>query len=366
MNEDTPLYYTDYLKLDDLLSLQSPKSLERMGELAHEEMLFIIVHQAYELWFKQILHELDSVIAIFKQDYIDEKNVGVSVSRLNRIIEIQKLLIEQIRVLETMTPLDFLDFRDFLIPASGFQSYQFRLMENRLGLDPEQRKPFEKAPYHARLSKEHQQLLIKSEQSLSLFDLVEKWLERTPFLQFHGFDFWQTYRNTVQKMFERDRKSIENNPTLSEDEKETELTELAATEKSFSAIIDEDEHNRLREKGFRRLSFKATQAALLINLYRDEPILHLPFKLLTCLIEIDEFLTAWRYRHALMVQRMIGSKIGTGGSSGHQYLKMTAEKHKIFSDLTNLSTFFIPRSKLPELPEDLKKNLGFYYSKKES
>ena len=93
------------------------------------------------------------------------------------------------------------------------------------------------------------------------------------------------------------------------------------------------------------------QAALLINLYRDEPILHLPFRFLSLLVDIDEQFTHWRYRHALMVQRMIGTKIGTGGSSGHGYLRKAAEKNKVFTDLVNLSTFLIPRSALPALPQ---------------
>lgn len=365
MNKYPILYYSDYLDLDSLLGSQQPKSLEYTGELAHDEMLFIIVHQAYELWFKQILHELHSVLAIFEPDYVDEKDVGVAVQRLQRIIEIQKLLIDQLGILETMTPLDFLEFRDYLIPASGFQSYQFRLLENKLGLKPDERKPFEKSAYYSRLSQEHQKLILDSEKGDNLFELVEKWLERTPFLQFEEFDFWHSYQNAVNAMLERDRASVENNPTLSDSEKEQELKEFAETEKSFAALFDKEKHDRLIEKGARRLSHRATQAALLIKLFREEPILHTPFRLLTALIDIDELLTSWRYRHALMVQRMIGSKIGTGGSSGHQYLKVTADSHKIFSDFTNLSTFLIPRSQLPELPKELKRNLDFYYSNQE-
>ncbi|MGH2574324.1 MAG: tryptophan 2,3-dioxygenase family protein, partial [Ignavibacteria bacterium] len=133
-----PIYYSDYLQLDKLLKSQKPKS-EEYGHPAHDEMLFIIVHQAYELWFKLIIHELDSIINMFKDESIDEKSIGIAVSRLQRITEIEKLLIDQLRVLETMTPLDFLDFRDFLIPASGFQSFQFRLIENKLGLKSAQR-----------------------------------------------------------------------------------------------------------------------------------------------------------------------------------------------------------------------------------
>src|SRR6186713_1609023 len=138
MSKFPPVYYSDYLHLDSLLNSQKPKS-EEFGYKAHDEMLFIIVHQAYELWFKQILHEIDSVNRMFRDEVVDEKSIGIAVSRLHRVTEIQKLLIEQLRVLETMTPLDFLEFRDFLIPASGFQSFQFRLIENKLGLSDEKR-----------------------------------------------------------------------------------------------------------------------------------------------------------------------------------------------------------------------------------
>ncbi len=358
-----PLYYADYLQLDQILGSQHPKSLEYTGKLAHDEVLFIIVHQAYELWFKQILHELDSILTLLGATYINEKHIAVVVARLTRIHEIQKLLLEQLRVLETMTPLDFLDFRDYLLPASGFQSYQFRLIENKLGLRPEHRKNFDKQAYFARLSPEHQALILASEQEASVFDLVGNWLERTPFLDFQGYRFWESYRATVEKMLERDRETIANNPILSPETRKVELEDLKHTRRNFDALFDEKKHQELVKKGKRRLSHKATQAALLINLYRDEPILHMPFQLLTGLVEIDEMFTAWRYRHALMVHRMIGTKIGTGGSSGQQYLKTTAESHKIFTDLTSLSTYFIPRSELPELPQELVRNLGFYFTK---
>jgi tryptophan 2,3-dioxygenase len=362
-NSYPPLYYADYLQLDRLLSSQLGKSAEYEGRLAHDEMLFIIVHQVYELWFKQILHELDSVIEIFTQEYIEEKEIGVAVARLRRIHEIQKLLIDQLRILETMTPLDFLDFRDFLLPASGFQSFQFRLIENKLGLKSEQRKMFDKSAYYSRLSPEHQKLILKTETEPTLFELMEKWLERTPFLDFDGYHFWEQYRQAVESMLQNDRAIIKNNPTLTDEEKREQLQDFVQTQKSFAAISDSELHNDLIKKGHRRLSHRATQAALLIHLYRDEPILHMPFSFLTALIEMDELLTAWRQRHALMVQRMIGTKIGTGGSSGYHYLKMTAESHKIFSDLTNLSTYLIPRSQLPKLPVEVERKLGFYYSK---
>ena len=131
-------YYGTYLKLDQLLSAQQPASAAA-GKPAHDEMLFITVHQVYELWFKQILHELSRIESDFSKNPVDDRVLGRIAHGLIRIHAILKLLVHQLDVMETMTPLDFLDFRDFLFPASGFQSVQFRLIEIRLGLAPEGR-----------------------------------------------------------------------------------------------------------------------------------------------------------------------------------------------------------------------------------
>jgi tryptophan 2,3-dioxygenase len=361
MSKYPPIYYSDYLQLDKLLSSQKPKS-DEYGHKAHEEMLFIIVHQAYELWFKQILHEIDSVNQMFTDDVIDEKSIGVAVSRLGRITEIQKLLIEQLRVLETMTPLDFLEFRDFLIPASGFQSFQFRLIENKLGLSDEKRIQYNNVDYLNTLEEPHRKLIMETVQNPSLFELVQKWLERTPFLNSGNYSFWTSYKEAVDKMMENERNIIIGNKTLSEKKREFQLKNVEMTRENFEALFDENKHMELVKEGKRHLSNKAMLAAIFINLYRDEPILHLPFMFLNKLVEIDEMFTTWRYRHALMVHRMIGAKIGTGGSSGHEYLMATVDKHRIFTDLFNLSTYLIPRSELPRLPEELIKELSFNFS----
>jgi tryptophan 2,3-dioxygenase len=353
--------YGEYLQLPKLLSSQLPKSVEQ-GAPAHDEMLFIVVHQAYELWFKQILHELSSVMDLFRHGSVDERSVGVAVSRLERVVEIQKVLLDQLRVLETMTPLDFLEFRDLLVPASGFQSLQFRLIENRLGLRRAERAPLQAAPAPAKTTQGQRDELGRSEAEPSLFDLVEGWLERTPFLELPGFQFWDQYGAAVRRMLEADRATIESNPSLTGSQKEAELRELERTAQSFAAVLDETAHEALRSAGARRLSHRATRAALFIHLYRDQPILHLPYRLLRTLVDVDEMLANWRYRHALMVHRMIGTKIGTGGSSGHTYLLSTVERNKVFTDLFNLSTFLISRSALPILPRDLERRLGFAFS----
>lgn len=356
-----PVYYADYLQLDKLLTSQSPKS-DEYGCPAHDEMLFIVVHQAYELWFKLIIHELESVLELFQKEIVDEKNIGIAVARLRRITTIQKILIDQLNILETMTPLDFLEFRDFLIPASGFQSIQFRIIENMLGLNIENRVKFDNKNYYSLVSDEHQKILIQSQNNPSLFETVDKWLSRIPFLSMPGFDFWSQYKDAIDHMIENEKRIILNNPSLTDEKRSRQLKEFESTKEKFEALLNENKHNQLMKEGQLRLSYKSLLAALFINLYRDEPILHLPFRFLTYLVDVDENFTTWRYKHALMVHRMIGAKVGTGGTSGHHYLMQTAEKHKVFKDLFDLSTYLIPRSSLPELPEEVKMKLGFNYT----
>ena len=356
------IHYHSYLQLDKILGAQQLRSAELEQSPAHEEMLFIIVHQVYELWFKQIAHEVDSVIRMFRGDNVDERSIGTAVSRLNRVVEIEKLLIQQIQVMETMTALDFLDFRNYLFPASGFQSFQFRKVEAMLGLPETERITYNNKHYASDFAQTQQSELNTLSNGSTLFKVVEEWLERTPFLQFGSFEFLAHYRTAVDKMLAREQEAIRSTNYLDEQEKAMRLRMLGSTDTYFQSVLDPNVHRQLQEEGKSRLSYRATVAALFINLYRDEPILHQPFNLLRVLIDIDELFTTWRYRHAQMVLRMLGRKIGTGGSSGHDYLQSTAIKHHIFSDLHNISTLLIPRSELPALPDDLRQQLGFYYT----
>jgi tryptophan 2,3-dioxygenase len=352
-----PVYYWSYLHLDELLSAQVPLS----EPVAHDELLFIVVHQAFELWFKQILFELDAVLDVMGRDVVAEKDMGEVVSHLVRINKVQRILTDQIEVLETMTPLDFLEFRDVLIPASGFQSVQFRLIENKLGLDTGHRLKIKGMPYTSVLSEEHAEAITASEQQPSLHDHLERWLRRTPFLSFGGFDFWRAYREAVAEMMARDRAVIDAHPQLTEEGRAGAIAEFDATLASFEAVFDANKWAELVRSGKRRLSHRAFLAALLINLYRDEPIFQLPFRFLTTLVDIDETFTAWRQRHALLAHRMIGGRIGTGGTSGHEYLAAAARRHRVFNDLFDLPTFFIPRSALPPLPPEVAEQMGFRY-----
>jgi tryptophan 2,3-dioxygenase len=354
-----PTYYGDYLELSKLLDSQHPKSLAAGAE-CHDETLFIIVHQVYELWFKQILHEMKSMHSVFSQAKIEESQLTVVVARLERIKRIQSLLLDQLGVMETMTPMDFLEFRDLLVPASGFQSVQFREVEVLMGLNTKNRKAVDRDYFLGRLSQEDKQRVLDQEEEASLLDLIQNWLERMPITQEGQFDFWQEYSDSVTKMLDEDYNIIQENlATLDPKMKEAQLANLEATRKTFASLLDKDAHEKLIQKGDRKLSQKATLNALFIMLYRDEPLLHLPYLLITSLIDIDENFTTWRYRHALMAQRLLGTKIGTGGSSGHHYLKLAADNNRVYEDLFNLSTFIIPHNLRPDLPEDVIKKINF-------
>ena len=161
-----PLYYGDYLQLSKLLDAQELEST-KAGETAHDEMLFIVVHQAFELWFKLILWELDALKNLFEKGTVAEKELGRGVAHLERIVEIQRLFSTHIDILETMTPLDFLDFRDLLVPASGFQSFQWRQIEMRLGLRREDRIDFDGQKFELKLRPEEQEILTYAYSSIA-------------------------------------------------------------------------------------------------------------------------------------------------------------------------------------------------------
>jgi tryptophan 2,3-dioxygenase len=337
MAERKPVYYGEYLQLDKILSAQEPES-EKEGIRADDEMLFIIIHQTYELWFKQILHELSIVREIFRQQNISNNSPDVynCVHRLKRVAGILEIAVSQMAVLETMTPLDFLDFRDLLRPASGFQSIQFKIMEAMLGLEFEQRHG--QSYYVSQLKPTDVERVKQAEAEESLLSLVNKWLERMPFIT--DISYWQK----LSPFWEQYRKAYAG--SLSEGEKQN------------LQMFDSLFINGMDNSG-RRLSIDANRNALFIMLYRDFPLLHLPYELLNILLEIDEFLSMWRHRHIHMVQRTIGKRVGTGGSTGAQYLKGAADSHYIFKEFAELTSFLLPRNLLPTLPDNLVRDLSF-------
>ena len=202
------------------------------------------------------------------------------------------------------------------------------------------------------------------EKEKSLFELIQAWLERMPFSDFQEWNFWEVYEEKVSLMLKEDENIINSKSQLGDEIKRIELANLAQTKKNFDSLMDAAAYNQLKTGKIVKLSQKALLNALFIELYRDWPVMSLPHQLVQLLIEVDEYFTTWRYRHALMVQRILGTKIGTGGSSGHDYLKKTTESNRVFNDLFHLSSFLIPKHHIPELPSDLKQSLSFNYDSK--
>lgn len=329
------VYYPDYLQLDKILGAQDLES-EKQGKPAHDEMLFIVIHQAYELWFKQVLHEVGSVIGMFADHHVDDNGgeLNIAVHRMQRVKTILDVLVHQMDIMETMTPLDFLDFRDMLRPASGFQSMQFKVLEARLGLRMEKR--FGRQYYTSQLKPEHKAEIEALENLPTLLDLVNAWLERMPFLD---AQYWPTDEASFFDKLEQLYTS-----TLVKGEEGN-----AALWRKLFVEGDPERH----------LSPRACRSALFIMLYRDEPIFQQPFRFLQSLLDIDEALAAWRGRHLNMVHRMIGLRVGTGGSTGKAYLRGAMDSHYVFSEIADLSSFLFERRKLPALPEALKRAVGF-------
>lgn len=262
------LTYSSYLKVPELLKLQHPQS----APTHHDELLFIIVHQTYELWFKELLHDLDAVVSNLRKAGMNPAShdeVYEAARLLRRCTEITRVLIEQFTILETMLPTHFLAFRGKLQPASGFQSEQFRELEFLCGLKDEKM-----LRYH-RPTPEAHALLERRLREPSLHDV------------FFG---------ALQAM---GRLQIEENST---------------------------EHQR----------FEARARAILA-LYRDERNNRDWIDVCERLTEFDELIVGWRLRHIQLVERTIGARMGTGGSAGSSYLKLTLDK-KFFPELWEART----------------------------
>ncbi len=334
--------------MDKILTAQQLESY-KPGQLpAHDEMLFIIIHQTYELWFKQILFELDAVLATMQQPTLNDNTADLQtvVHRLKRVVTILKILVQQIDIIETMTPMDFLDFRDLLRPASGFQSIQFKMLEAKLGLPFEQRHC--EHHYTSQLTTSEVNTIKTTENNSSLLQLINSWLQRMPFTTSNNFDANMDV-NSINKYtdFLTAYQTIYENSLAKEEEN---------NKVYFKNIFYDQPENKDR-----KLTATACQNALFIFLYRGYPMLELPFQLLETLLEIDNQLGNWRHRHLNMVQRMIGTRIGTGGSSGAGYLKGAMDKHAIFKEIAVLNSFLVNRHRLPLLPKELAARLSYRF-----
>ena len=352
MGDETPsarMTYGNYLRLDELLSLQS-------GPMGHNpppsnhEMHFIITHQAFELWFKQIIQELDQALVLMNQDLVDEKSIPIIVQHLERCSEIFRLLASQWKVMETLSPQDFLAFRDRLGTSSGFESWQMRAIEMIMGLKSEQRiggmdpmKHNKKLLDEGKLSHSVYSELERIDRLPSLNDALINWLSRTPINGISGDK--GTMQRFVEKHLEimssHSEKVISHMVKIGHGEEATIRPRLQAGIDSARDFLMPDGE------------VVASRAGLLfIESYKELPLLSWPRRLIDSLVDLEESMLLFRSHHARMVERMIGRRMGTGGSSGVDYLDMTLN-YRIFTDLWAVRTLLVKRDELPnpEKPE---------------
>lgn len=251
------LTYSNYLKIDELLELQKLRSEPE----EHDEMLFIIIHQTYELWFKQILHEIEKLRPDLKAG-----KTWAAVKTMKRILTILKTMVAQIDILETMTPLEFDSFRGFLDEASGFQSVQFRELEIVCGL---------RSTHILKVHENQPQYVDQMKQRMQEPTLWESFCE---FLQAKGYD-----------------------------------AQLPERANNNGLLYESSQHNQ----------------NVLLDVMQNDPETAMLCELF---VDFDEGMQEWRYRHVKMVERTIGNKMGTGGSSGVDYLRGTLHQ-RIFPDL---------------------------------
>jgi tryptophan 2,3-dioxygenase len=361
---DTPTYW-DYLALDRLLSSQGGLDGDETGMLV-DELHFIVVHQAYELWFKLVLRCLRIGRDALGAPFVAEETIPTVVHHLRRVNAILRLAASQFEVMETMTPQGFLDFRDNLVPASGFQSFQLREIEIVLGLDERERvrygkvdplRHIEEAALDTPAGRLARARVAAARQERTFLTCLDDWLYRTPIQGSSPGDpqddevvsrFLQRY---LDRMDQGHARSLERLVQTLQVQDPTALQsrfeELTAAARRFLMAEDADEDKRAARRRIRA-------AALFIESYRELPLLSWPRLLLDTVVELEEQLVLFRGRHARMVERMIGRRVGTGGSGGVDYLDQTAS-YRVFRDLWAIRTVLLPKSSVPPL-----ENADFY------
>ena len=343
-NPGVRMTYGNYLQLDELLSLQSGPEGHNPAPSNHE-MHFIVVHQAFELWFKQINRELEDALNLMNVPEVDEKKIPVIVRHLERCAEIFRLLASQWKVMETLSPQDFLAFRDRLGTSSGFESWQMRTLEMLLGLKAEQRiggmDPMEhnrKLHSEGKLSDSVMANMNRIDQLPSLNDVLLRWLARTPV-------------NGVSGDIDVLRDFVDGHLSAMTEHGESVIAHMVKIGHGTEEIIRPRIESGIQgARDFLLPDGKVVpeRAGLLfIESFRELPLLSWPRRLIDTMVDLEQSMLLFRSHHARMVERMIGRRMGTGGSGGVDYLDMTL-KYRIFTDLWAVRTMLVKRDALDD------------------
>ncbi len=343
--------YGGYLRLNELLSLQGgPEGYNPPP--SNDEQHFIVVHQAFELWFKLILRELKEAHILLNQENVPEEKLPQMVHHLDRVTEIFRLLSNQWKVMETLAPQDFLAFRDKLGTSSGFESWQMRELEVLLGLENEQRMggmdPLEHMRKLASEGKVTQSVLSDFERTSSqpsLRNALSAWLARTPINgslvgDENDAEVLETFVNGhLDAMKNHGEKVISHIVAIGHGEESAVRSRIEAAHQQAEDF--------LKPNG----QISRSRAGLLfIESYRELPLLSWPRKLIDSFVGLEQSMLLFRTAHARMVERMIGRRMGTGGSSGVDYLDATT-KYRVFVDLWAVRTLLVKRDALPDVSD---------------
>jgi tryptophan 2,3-dioxygenase len=352
--------YWNYLRLDELLSLQG--GLERDDKrVSNHEMLFVVVHQIYELWFKLAIRELRSARDVLSQNPVPDQSLSHAVHGLRRVKEVLDQAANHFSLIETLTTRDFLDFRDKLTPASGFESAQMRALEAVYGLEEKERLHLGRdgswlaalrAPDGSETAASRLVDEARAERP-TLREAVDEWLWRTPirgssptaagdeavvvaFVE----DFLAAHRAEAGDLEARAARQAE-----APAERAVLVKRYAAEAdqtRRFLHADDAPEAERARRRRIRA-------ALLFIESYRELPLLAWPRELCDTIVALEQAFVIFRQRHARMVEREIGRRVGTGGSSGVEYLDETGLKYRVFRDFWAVRTILVRRDAIPPL-----------------
>jgi len=320
------------------------------------------VHQIYELWFKLLIREIESVRDLLRNDHLPGHQVVAGVRSLRRAVAIFSQASHHFHVMETLTTRDFLEFRDQLAPASGFQSAQMREIEILVGLEDIQRIPIGPGKTYVESlalpngepSVAARRVEARAAGGPSLRHCLHDWLSRLPIEGLTGpaavARFLDDYIGSLRRESQyRLQAAADSGAAPGEIErlKARYATECANAERFLRAEDDPDADDGTCEKR------RAVRAAMVfIESYRELPQLAWPRELLEGVLDLEQAMLIWRQRHARMVERMVGRRAGTGGSAGVDYLDQTALRYRVFADLWTARSLLLRKSSVPSISLD--------------
>ncbi|MCC6784469.1 MAG: tryptophan 2,3-dioxygenase [Planctomycetes bacterium] len=356
-----PTTYWDYIRVEELLALQAGIAPSE-AELSDDEVRFIVIHQIDELWMKLVLREMVTARDVFRADFVSEPRLHAACAGLRRVAMLFEMMADHFRLMETMRTRAYLEFRDKLSPASGFQSAQLREIEILFGLDEAQRIPLGHEGSYLRAlhgeggsdSPALRRVTRRRADLPSLKDAVYRWLHRAPI---QGStpdrpDDAQVVRRWIEDFLAQQQKGQE---------------QRVADVLQHQALTEADV-GRLRARYAQELALSRAQllgddappaeraatsrlraAILFIESHRDLPLLAWPAEVIDALIAAEQSMIVFRQRHARMVERVIGRRVGTGGSDGVDYLDRTALSYRVFKEIWAARTMLMRSDLDPQL-----------------